>query len=89
VGEQFTTTGQCVECASGTLYSLVAMTSPGECQSCPTSALCYGGSDVGPAAGYWRSSNTSSDFIACYYPPACLGIEPPDYNPQGTCAPGY
>lgn len=49
---------------------------------------CYGGSDVGPKAGYWRSSNTTDNFISCLYSSACLGnIEPNNYT--GECFTGY
>ena len=44
---------------------------------------------MGPIEGYWRSSNQSSNFIACLYKPACLGMISPDFNPQGTCDAGY
>lgn len=64
VGEQFTSAGQCVTCPAGTSYSLVVMTSPGTCQQCPTDkAICNGGSNIGPKAGYWRTNNYTSDFI--------------------------
>jgi len=66
------------------------MNEPGECQACPSDkALCYGGSNVGPAPGYWRASSKSSNFIACLYQSACLGMIPPTNNPQGSCAEGY
>ena len=45
VGEQFTSAGKCIECPSGTSYSLVKMTQPGNCLACPTTkAVCNGGS---------------------------------------------
>ena len=90
VGEQFTSNGACSECASGTSYSLIKMTSPGNCETCPSDkALCYGGSNVGPAAGYWRKSNYTSNFIKCLNTNACLGMIAPENNPMGSCATGY
>jgi hypothetical protein len=66
------------------------MNQPGECKSCPSDrAICLGGTNIGPIAGYWRSNNLTSNFIQCLYPPACLGMLPPDYNPIGNCDKGY
>lgn len=82
IGEQFTTAGKCTTCPDGTSYSLVRMTGPGNCDKCPTEkAVCYGGSNVGPKAGYWRRNNYTSDFIKCLYEPACLGMVAPENNP--------
>ena len=51
------------------------MKSPGNCLDCPTTkAQCYGGSNIGPKAGYWRKNNYTSTFIACLYTAACLGM---------------
>lgn len=66
------------------------MDSPGNCVSCPTDkAICYGGKNIGPKPGYWRRTNTTSNFITCLYKPACLGIVPPENNPLGSCAHSY
>eukprot|EP00347_Sterkiella_histriomuscorum_P007237 403349735 len=90
IGEQFTVVGKCEQCQNGTSFSIVQMTSPGSCQSCPTEkANCYGGSNIGPKPGYWRKNNVTSNFIQCSYPPACLGMIPPRNNPRGTCEEGY
>lgn len=90
VGEQFTSNGKCLTCTSGTTYSLTKMTSPGNCQECPTEkAVCMGGADVGPQPGYWRKSNLTSSFIKCLYEPACLGMVKPENNPCGSCLTGY
>jgi hypothetical protein len=81
---------RCSECTNGTQYLLEKQTSPGTCTECPTTqALCYGGSNIGPQPGYWRKSNTTTVFIKCINTEACLGIIPPDYDPQGTCAEYY
>ena len=62
IGEQFTSGGKCQRCETG--YSLIKMTEPGTCETCPTEkAICNGGSNIGPKAGFWRSSNISSNFI--------------------------
>ena len=49
----------------------------------------YGGSNVGPKPGYWRSANTSDNFIACLFSPACLGYVSPSNNNLGECFTGY
>lgn len=66
------------------------MTDTGSCKTCPTDmAICMGGANIGPKPGYWRSSNTTDNFIECQYYYACLGMISPDYNPVGDCATGY
>ncbi|CDW88757.1 UNKNOWN [Stylonychia lemnae] len=58
IGEQFTSSGKCVECPSGLSFSLTKMNEPGNCQLCPDQkAICYGGTFIGPKAGYWRKDN--------------------------------
>ncbi|CDW75587.1 UNKNOWN [Stylonychia lemnae] len=90
IGEQFTEEGQCIKCPDQQSFSLVKMTSPGECESCPSDkALCYGGSNVGPRPGFWRTTNSSSLFIQCLYEPSCLGMVEPENNPIGSCQIGY
>eukprot|EP00347_Sterkiella_histriomuscorum_P024040 403332515 len=90
VGEKFSEKGSCEQCISGTQYSLIKMTSPGSCLTCPTSvALCLGGSHIGPRPGYWRKSNTTQTFIECLNTNACLGMIPPEFNEQGSCLRGY
>ncbi|CDW86060.1 UNKNOWN [Stylonychia lemnae] len=45
----------CSPCPAGKSYSLVKMTEPGQCSTCPSSkAICNGGSNIGPQKGYWR-----------------------------------
>ncbi|CDW80304.1 UNKNOWN [Stylonychia lemnae] len=88
IGEQFTVSGKCQECING--FSLIQMTEPGYCQSCPTDkAICNGGSNIGPRPGFWRMNNVTSTFVACMYQQACLGMVPPKNNPVGECAQGY
>lgn len=43
------------------------------CNACPDNAICYGGNNISLLAGYWRSSNTSTNLIKCSpYPDSCL-----------------
>jgi hypothetical protein len=64
-GESFETDGSCVECAAETLYSLATSTTVSTCLDCQTKKMfCYGGNDIGPRPGYWRSSTSSDNFIA-------------------------
>ncbi len=89
-GEQFSPIGKCQQCPAGSGFTLVKMTSPGDCSPCPTSkAVCNGGTNIGPKPGYWRKSNVTSIFIPCMRYEACLGMVPPDYDPKGSCAKGY
>ncbi|CDW88401.1 UNKNOWN [Stylonychia lemnae] len=90
IGERFTDNGGCETCPEGKTFSLSAMKEPGQCKSCPsTRAVCLGGSNIGPRQGYWRKSNESTNFIACFNEKACLGMIAPEYNPQGSCITGY
>lgn len=90
VGEYFTSAGKCIECEAGVSYSLVQMTSPGDCTACPTQkATCVKGSQIGPNPGYWRKNNITSTFVKCLNTNACLGMVPPTYDPLGDCADGY
>lgn len=89
-GEQFTEDGRCEVCPEGTSYTLVSMDSPGVCEACPDKkATCYGGTNVGPIAGYWRKSNVTSTFLKCFNEKACLGMFPPENDPKGSCDIGY
>jgi len=56
------------------------------CEQCPEGAVCYGGAEVFPLPGYWRSSNLSSTFYTCGR--ACLG-SPARTHPTGECEEGY
>ena len=50
---------------------------------------CYGGSNINPQPGYWRSSNTSDKFIAWLYSAACLVYVSTSNNNLGECFTGY
>ena len=78
---------QCVVCAAGK-YSLDPLKS---CEDCPDGAICYGGFQMVPREGYWRSDLLSAKFWKCPYEPACLGSpEPPQgLSLLGKCADGY
>eukprot|EP00347_Sterkiella_histriomuscorum_P016469 403353061 len=93
VGEYFTQVGKCIYCEANVGFSLIKMTSPGDCEECPVErAYCEGGANLGPRPGYWRRTNSSSNFIKCMNPSACLGWFPLDlttYQPLGQCADGY
>ncbi len=88
VGEYFNQVGKCIWCESG--FSLTAMKEPGDCKPCDVEkASCTGGNDIGPKPGFWRPSNTSSNFMRCPNPDVCLGWIAPTWNPMGQCTEGY
>jgi hypothetical protein len=64
-GESFDADGSCIECEKETSYSLATSTTVSECLDCQTKKMfCYGGNDIGPRPGYWRSSDSSDNFIS-------------------------
>lgn len=73
----------CTECSIGT-YNLKQGS---DCLSCPTGAVCYGGSKIVAASGYWRASKTSDNFYRCPNPSACLEEE--IGSTEDHCASGY
>ena len=62
MGEELTVDNRCVACEKYT-YLLEAPNKPTTCKECPANAICYGLNLITPVAGYWRSSNTSINFI--------------------------
>ena len=68
-------------CPEGKGYFYEAMDSPGSCLPCPEEGNCVEGNKMGPSAGYWRSNNLTLYFIKCMYPPSCLGMIAPNFNP--------
>ena len=89
-GEQYSISGACDKWEGPNKYSLDVMTAVGECLEWPTDkAICNGGSNIGPRAGYWRSSNATDNFIKWLYYYAWLGMIAPNNNPAGDCATGY
>ncbi len=87
-GEGFLGNGECRECEPGT-FMMEAALSPANCEVCLPRANCFGGTAIGPKPGFWRSSNSSINFISCFNPGACLGRQSPDEAEQGECAKGY
>lgn len=75
---------ECKVCETGT-YSLDPTV---QCKDCPTGAKCLGNHTMLPKAGYWRASNLTDTFLACYWPDACLGGVD-DLLDTGKCAEGY
>ncbi len=88
VGETLLSTGECQECPPG-FYLLETAPGEGSCLVCHPNAVCLSGAKIYPAAGFWRSSNTSENFIACMNPEACLGYVDDDTSPLGDCTDGY
>ena len=89
-GESFSTIGACVKCIKDIEYSLKQQSEPGSCKPCRNGRMFwYGGSDIGPKPGYWRSSNTSDNFIAWLNEDACLGYKSEYNNSLGACKEGY
>ena len=90
VGETFSSTGAWIIWNGPDYYSLSVQSQPGSCKSWQTLKMYwYGGSNVGPKPGYWRSSNTTDNFIACLYSPAWLGYVSPSNNNLGEWFTGY
>lgn len=63
-----------------------------ECNACPDEAMCYGGIEIVPRAGYWRSSKFSPKLWKCPNKAACDGgleTESLERSYQGRCSSGY
>ena len=89
-GEMFTSTGAWIECAGPDYYLLTEQTSPGNWKAWQSWKMYwYGGSDVGPKPGYWRSSLTSDNFIQWLYSGAWKGYIKPSENKLGEWFTGY
>jgi hypothetical protein len=61
-------------------------------------AVCAGGNEIGPVAGFWRKSHLADAFLPCMNPDSCLGlflypefknISLKGYKPTGNCKTGY
>ena len=91
VGEAFLVTGAWVGWQAGQEYLLTKHTSPGGWKQCISNKMnCFGRSDIGPKPGFWRSSNTSDNFIECLNKNACLGYDNKENKDNlGTCEEGY
>lgn len=59
----------CVGCNRG-FYTYNS--SANGCQKCFAHGVCNGKDDIGVEAGYWRTSNMTSNAFLCPEPKACL-----------------
>lgn len=76
----------CIVCDSGK-YSLDPK---GNCNACPSEAICYGNYTMVPQPGYWRTSYLTDVFWACPFSAACIGSpEDMELSYTGYCADGY
>lgn len=73
-GERFTGI-ECEECPFGTvlLRPPYQTSETGNCDVCPSHAICPGGSVIDVDAGFWRSSSISMNILECPVEAACLG----------------
>jgi hypothetical protein len=71
-GEEQTPEGTCQKCTYG-FYLIQPPDREMACRQCDVNAQCFGENLMAPRPGYFRSSNTSEDILACYSPSACLG----------------
>jgi len=54
----------CIECDKGK-YSLQNPHLSENCENCPTSASCDGGTSINLFPGYWRISNLTDQIVDC------------------------
>ena len=85
-GEYYDLFLSCLPCAPG-FYSYIKQTKVGICNTCESEANCYGRNITSPKDGYWRSNATSSNWLTCPNPDACLSGD--ETHPLGICAEGY
>lgn len=57
--------------------------------NCPANVNCFGGSSIGPKAGYWRESADTDIILECPNKKACLGTYSINDDPKGECAKYY
>lgn len=53
-----------MKCEKGK-YNLKAPEFSGNCESCPVSANCDGGTSLSLFPGYWRASNDTDEIVDC------------------------
>ncbi|TNV88127.1 hypothetical protein FGO68_gene3291 [Halteria grandinella] len=89
-GEELLESGKCHKCDKGT-YLITAPTNIQICKECPSNevAECLGGDSIYPLPGFWRSTNTSENFLKCRNDLACIGRNPPQNESTGACREGY
>jgi hypothetical protein len=85
-GEEYTTDGRCLKCERDK-YLYEPPTKPTACKDCNQAAKCFSGNLVAPLDGYWRSSNTSDNFIECPRTSSCRAGN--ESFLTGICADGY
>lgn len=62
-GEEITSKGECVTCSVNS-YMLEQPKAGTKCKACPSEfATCLGGARIYPRSGFWRTSNSSDNFI--------------------------
>ncbi|TNV88103.1 hypothetical protein FGO68_gene7380 [Halteria grandinella] len=89
LGEELIQNGRCKACGEG-YYLLISPTEPTQCLKCQELvSQCPGGSELYPLAGYWRSSNSTDEFLQCINTAACLSKDDRYNNSQGQCASEY
>ena len=90
-GERFTESGAWVQWEQDTEYLLTRYTSPGDWKECFSNRMrCFGGSDIGPMPGYWRSNNKTDNFIEWLHAKACEGYDKVSFTDKtGNCSEGY
>lgn len=85
-GEAYGALLECKKCEPG--YKLyTSQDEPGSCEPCQIEEQCYGSNSTAPKAEYWRTSATSTNYIKCFNPSACLAGN--EANPMGICDEGY
>ena len=79
--------GQVCEVCS---YGYFSLRPDEQCTRCPSTAECLGNFTILPKAGYWRSSNMTTNILPCPNSKACIG-SPSLSNSSltGACADGY
>ena len=85
-GESYDTELTCTPCKAG-FRRYTALQAPGDCEPCLEHEICHGSTITYPMPKYWRSSDTTTDFIECFNPDACLGGD--ELSPHGICEHGY
>ena len=85
-GETYGEALTCLPCEPGfRLYE--AQLEPGTCDECLETENCFGSNQTSPKPTYWRSYATSTNYLKCFNPDACLGGG--QESPLGDCKEGY
>lgn len=71
-------------------YGYFSLSPDMECTRCPFTAECLGNFTLVPKAGYWRSSNLTTNILPCPNADACIGSPSlSNVSLTGACAQGY